>query len=376
MIICGEPSGDLLAASLAKGIKDLLPAVVISGVGGKFMQEAKAEVFCQIKNLSVIGLFDALKKLPRFFALQKSILDKIKAENPDAIVLVDFSGFNLRLARKINKTIPVVYYVSPQVWASRPGRINTIRKYIDKMVVLFDFENEFYKKHGITAEFAGHPLLDIVRAKAEKDIFLGGLNLAKDKLTIALLPGSRRAEIKNILPVMIKAAGMIKAKIPNTQFVIAKATQLSEDIYEPFIKSQGIELKLVEGKTYDCLNNADFSLVCSGTATLEAAIIGNPFAVIYKMSLLNYFLYRPQVKLPCIGMVNIVAGKRIIPEFIQFQAKASDIAEEAVKTLTDPARINQIRQELAEVKKRLGEPGASLRAAKIIIKFLESKKNY
>ncbi len=372
-IICGEPSGDLNAANLAKAILHINPEIKISGVGGTLLRQTGAIIYRDIKDLSVIGLFDVLKKLPRFFSLQKLILEKIKEEKPDAIILVDFSGFNLRLARKINKTLPVIYYVSPQVWASRPGRVKTIKEYIHKMIVLFKFEEEFYKKYGVDVDFIGHPLLDIVKPTAEEKEFLRKFNLSESKTTIALLPGSRKQEIENILPIMLKTSALIHQKIKDTQFVIAKSPQVDFDIYSRIISGANIDLKIIEGKTYDCLNIADFCLVASGTATLETAIMQKPFAVIYKMSLLNYLLYRPQVKVPYIGMVNIVVGKRIVPEFIQFGANPKKISEQVLEILENPSQIEQMKNDLAQVKSLLGEKGASLRAAQIILNFLNSE---
>lgn len=375
LIICGEASGDLNAAGLARNLRQINPELRISAVGGEFLRAVGAEIFYDIKGLSVIGLFDALKKLPLFFALKKLILKKIRAEKPDAIILVDFSGFNLRLAKAIKKTIPVIYYISPQVWASRAGRINTIKKYIHKMVVLFKFEEVFYKKYGVEAECAGYPLLDIVQPSDEKRNLLSRLNFSENKTTIALLPGSRKTEIKHILPVMLEAAMLIRKSLTDTQFVIAKSPQVEMEIYQRFSKKINLDLKIIEGKTYDCLNIADFCLVASGTATLETAIMEKPFLVIYKMGLLNYLLYRPQVKLKDIGMVNIVAGRKIVPEFIQFQASPQKIAECALKIIRDLKNMSRIKNDLAGVKTLLGEKGASARAARIILTFLPQLKH-
>jgi len=371
-IICGEPSGDLNAANLAKAILQLNPGIRISGVGGTLLRQSGAIIYRDIKDLAVIGLFDVLKKLPKFFALKKLILQKIKEEKPDAIILVDFSGFNLRLAKKINKTIPVIYYVSPQVWASRRGRVKTIKEYIAKMIVLFKFEEEFYKRYGTDVAFAGHPLLDIVNPTMDRKEFLTKFGLTENKTAIALLPGSRKQEIENILPIMLKAALLINQEIKGAQFVIAKSPQVDLDIYNRIIGRADMDLKIIEGKTYDCLNIADFCLVASGTATLEATIMQKPFVVIYKMGLLNYLLYRPQVKVTYIGMVNIVAGRRIVPEFIQFGAKPKEISKQVLEILQNPARVEQIKNDLAKVKSLLGEKGASLRAAQLILNFLAS----
>ena len=369
-IICEEASGDLHAGNLAKRILEINPDIRISGIGGTFMRQSGANIYCDIKDLAVIGFFDVLKKLPKFFALKKLILQNLKEEKPDAIILVDFSGFNLRLARKINRTIPTIYYISPQVWASRPGRVKSIKSYIHKMIVLFKFEEEFYKRYGVNVTYVGHPLLDIVKPSMEEKEFLRKIDLSESKTTIALLPGSRKQEIENILPIMLKTSLLINKKIKDTQFVLAKSPQLDLDIYERIISRANIELKIIEGKTYDCLNIADFCLVASGTATLETAIMQRPFVVIYKMNLLNYLLYRPQVKVPYIGMVNIVAGRKIVPEFIQFKAHPKKISEQVLEILQNPGRLEQMKNDLDLVKSLLGEKGASLRAAQIILDFL------
>ena len=326
LIICGEPSGELHASLLASAIIKINPEIKISGVGSSLLAQAGAEIIYDTKGLSVMGLIDVLKKLPRFFRLKNLILEKVRSGKFDAVIFVDFSGFNLRLAKAINNRIPTIYYVSPQVWASRQGRIKAIKRYIQKMIVLFEFEKEFYRKQGVNADFVGHALLDMVRPTLEKDeLLLHKLSFSKNRLTLALLPGSRKQEIQKILPVMLKASEIISKKI-DAQFVIAKPNQTNWGIYERIINKFNIPVKFVEGKTYDTLNIADFALVCSGTAVLEAAIMQKPFLIIYKMGFLNYLLYRPQVKISYIGIVNIIAGKKIIPEFIQFNASPDKIA--------------------------------------------------
>jgi lipid-A-disaccharide synthase len=355
---------------LAKKILEINPKIKISAVGGECLRQAKAGILYDIKDIAVMGFFDVLRKLPKFLALQKLILQQIKAEKPDGLILVDFSGFNLRLAKKVNKAIPVFYYVSPQVWASRGGRIKTIKKYISKMIVLFKFEEEFYRSCGVDAAFLGHPLLDIVRPTMESKKFLDKFRLSAAKTTIALLPGSRKQEIEYILPVMLQASLVLKKKIKDAQFIIAKSSQVDWEVYSQKVHGLDLEVEVIEAQTYDCLRAADFCLVCSGTATLETAIMQKPFAIIYKMGFLNYLLYRPQVKVPFIGMVNIVAKKKIIPEFIQFQAKPKNIADEALKILQNPLSLEQIQNDLAQLRTALGEPGASLRAARLILDFL------
>jgi lipid-A-disaccharide synthase len=370
LIICGEPSGEMHASGLAGALKRLNPKIKLSGIGSELLRNSGVEIFYDIKGLSVMGFFDVLKKIPRFLTLKQLILNKISALKPDAIIFVDFSGFNLRLAKAINNAIPTIYYVSPQVWASRPGRVKTIAKYIKKIIVLFKFEEEFYQKFKIKAEWIGHPLLDIVKPTMPKDELLGNLKLSNAKTTLALFPGSRKEEIRRILPVMLKSAAIIAKKI-EAQFVIAKAQQVEWDIYNALIKDLGLEIKIVEGKPYDCMNIADFCLVCSGTATLETTIMQKPFCLVYKTSALNYLLYRPQIKLPYIGLVNIVAGRKIIPEFIQFNASPAKIADYSLKTLQDKTKLQNIRNDLSKISAALGTKGAASRAAKIIDDFLK-----
>ncbi len=370
LIVCGEPSGDLLAGNLAEALMRLDPEIKISAVGGTNLAKSGCEIFYDIKGLSVMGFFDVLKKLPKFFGLKKIVLEKINTDKPDAIILVDFSGFNLRLAKAINKRIPVIYYVSPQVWASRKGRINCIKKFISMMVVLFKFEEEFYRKNGIQATWVGHPLLDLVKPSLQKQEFLDNFRINPAKKIIALLPGSRKQEVKLILPIMLEAASLINQAIPQIQFIIAKSPNLDMQIYRDEYLKFPLDLKIIDGKTHDCLHTADASMVCSGTATLEAAIVQKPFVIVYKTNLLNYLLYRPQIKIPYIGMVNIVAGKKIVTEFIQFSAKPKKIADSMLKFLQEPSAANSLTQNLQTVKNSLGSSGAADRAAKLILEFI------
>lgn len=369
-IVCGEPSGDLLAGNLIAAIKNLDANIKISGVGGTNLAKAGCEIFYDIQGLSVMGFFDVLKKLPEFFKLKRIILEKINTDKPDAIILVDFSGFNLRLAKSINKRIPAIYYVSPQVWASRAGRINCIKKFISKMVVLFKFEEEFYRQRGIQAACPGHPLVDLVKPTLSRAEFLDNFRIDPLKKIIALLPGSRKQEVKLILPIMLKTARLINQAIPQTQFIIAKSPNLDAQAYQDEYKKFSLDLKIIDSKTYDCLNTADASMVCSGTATLEAAILGKSFVIVYKTNLFNYLLYRPQIKIPYIGMVNIVAGRKIVPEFIQFGAAPKKIAHSILKFLQEPEAASELSQELARVKNNLGSQGAAARGAKLILDFI------
>lgn len=370
-IIAGEASGDMHAARLVSALKEIRPELSFSGIGGKLMQDNGVKLVRDIKDIAVVGLFDVMRKLPKFLNLKKLALEKIKEENTQAIIFVDFSGFNLRLAKLINKKIPAIYYISPQVWASRQGRVKTIKEYISKMIVFFKFEEEFYKRYGVDAEYVGHPLLDIVKPAMQKKEFAEKAGLSEKKLTITLLPGSRGQEIKAILPVMLKTCLLIKKTLPDSQFLLAKSIQVEENIYQVIAAKFDLEIKIIENQTYDCVNAADFCLVASGTATLETALMQKPFAIIYKMNLLNYLIYRPMVKLDMIGLVNIVAGKKIVPEFIQFGADPEKIAGFITTFLKDNKQIEAMNHELSLIAGRLGQKGAAPRAAASILNFLD-----
>ncbi|TAN59615.1 lipid-A-disaccharide synthase [bacterium] len=371
ILVCGEPSGDLQAGLLATRLKELDPELRILAVGGEHLRRAGAEIFHDIKNLSVLGFFDAVRKLGDFKALMRLVLDKIEEARPQAVIFVDFSGFNLRLAKKINKRVKTIYYISPQAWASRPGRVETIRRYIDKLIVIFKFERDFYARFGVEAEFIGHPLLDIIKPSLPKEEALRMFGLNEGYPIFALLPGSRVSEIKAILPVMLQSALLIKEKIPRAQFIISKPASLDNALYKKILASSSREeIKLIEARQYDCLNVADFVLVASGTATLETAIMQKPNVVIYKMGWLNYLLYRPLVRIPFIGMENIVAGRIIAPEFIQSMAKPRLIADTILGIFQDKEKLLKMREDFLEVKEQLGEPQAPLRAAQSILTFL------
>ena len=379
IVVAGEPSGDLQAGLLISQLKELDRTIKVFAVGGEYLRKAGAEIIHDIKGLSLLGLFDVLKKIGKFKELLRFILNKIDEIKPEAIILVDFSGFNLRLAKKINKRIKTIYYISPQVWASRAGRIKTIKQYIDKMIVIFKFEQDFYKKFGIEAEFIGHPLIDIVKPALVREGALKEFGLKEDSPVFALLPGSRVSEIKNILPIMLESAQIIKKRVPEAQFIISKPAGLNSSLYESALRNLpsnfSLAAKLIESRQYDCLNAADFVLVASGTATLETAIMQKPNVIIYKMGLLNYLLYRPLVKVPFIGMENIVAGKIIAPEFIQFGAKPKIIADKVLEMFRDKKRLEELRKDFIALKENLGLPQAPLRAAKSILALINSRNN-
>ena len=376
MIIAGEASGDLHGSSLASSLKAIDPDLRLIGMGGEKMIKAGVESYQNIEDLSVIGLGEVLSNLGKFTAVFRFLVGRLDSEKPDCVVLIDYPEFNLRFAKEAKKrNIPVIYYISPQIWAWRKGRVKIVKKFIEKMMVIFAFEKEFYEKEAVAAEFVGHPLLDVVRPRFSREEFLKLQGLADNKKILALLPGSRQIEVIRNLPVMLKAAGIIKNKFgEDVQFVIAKPKEIKGEIYAEILKDCVLKPKIIEDYPYDCVNAADLVLVASGTATLETAILEKPMLIIYKVSFLTWLVGKMLVKIPDIGLVNIVAGARIVPEFIQFDATAEKIADEAIGLISSPEKINEIKINLRAVKEKLGGPGASRRAARSILATLSHQE--
>ncbi|MEA3328811.1 MAG: lipid-A-disaccharide synthase [Candidatus Omnitrophota bacterium] len=371
IIIAGEASGDLHGACLAKSIKALDPKTEILGIGGQLMADAGVKLYYDIVGLAVIGFIEILTNLKKFKSIYNLALEKIDNLKPDAVILIDYPGFNLKIARQIKKRrIPVFYYISPQVWAWGKNRVKTISELVDKMLVVFEFEKEFYKQHGINAAFVGHPLLDTIKPPLEKDQACRIFNLDKTKPIVGILAGSRENEIKRHLTIMLEAARMLKKDIPDIQFIISKPPQIPEDLFNYLLKSSRLSVGTITEKTYNLMNAADLVLVASGTATLEAAISLTPMIIIYKVSPLTYFLIRRLIRIPYIGLVNIVAGKKIMPEFIQYQARPKNISRKAAEFLKDRKTLEQLKGELIKIREKLGGPGASRRAAEIILSSL------
>jgi len=372
MIIAGETSGDLHGGSLASALKEAQPQLRLIGLGGKNMIRAGIESYRNIDDLSIVGLGEVISNLGKFKALFRLLVEKLDSEKPDCVVLIDYPEFNLRFAQEVKKRkIPLVYYISPQVWAWRKGRVKIIKMTVDKMVVVFKFEEEMYRKEGVDVEFVGHPLLDVVKPRFSKDEFIRNNRLDGEKKTVALLPGSREIEVVRNLPTMIRAASLIKKGFDeDVQFVIAKVVGVKDEIYEGILKSHDFETTIIEDCPYDCVNISDVVLAASGTATLETAILEKPMLVIYKVSLLTWLMGRVLVKIPNTGLVNIVAGERIVPEFIQFNATPQKIATEAISLLSSSEKSNEIKAKLKTVKDNLGSPQASKRTAQIILDLI------
>lgn len=373
VIIAGESSGDLHASHLIKNLKQISDNIKVSGLGGKLMKEAGAEIYYDLTDIAVIGFFEILKNLSKFKTAFRLLLEKIDEIKPDVVILIDYPGFNLKIAKEIKKrNIPIIYYISPQVWAWGRNRIKLITNLIDKMIVVFKFEENLYKGEKIDTYFAGHPLIDIVKTTKSKEDMIADYNLSASKFIITLMPGSRENEVRKNLPIMLEAASLIQEKLKNTQFLIIQSSSVSRLLFEEILKKAKVRTKLITNEVYNILGASDFAIICSGTATLESAILKTPLVIVYKISFLSWLFIRHLIKIPYIGLVNIVRGKKIIPEFIQYNADPERIAQFIIDCLTDTDKIKSIKEELLKVKELLGLPGASKRVAEVVVDFLNA----
>jgi len=373
LIVAGEASGDIHAAHLVDEIKKLDPEVTFSGLGGIHMKNSGVEIYHDLTKLAVVGFWEVLNHYGEFKKIFDSFLKKAKEIKPACVILIDYPGFNLRLAKKLKEQhIKVIYYISPQVWAWKKNRVHQIKKYVDRMLVIFQFEKDFYASFGMEVDFVGHPLADDIKVTVEKEAFLKGHHLQEYRLTIGILPGSREKEIQRILPVMLKAASALQKNYPMLQFMIVKAPTIdSQLIYEQLSKNEQ-KIPVIEEDRYNAMHACDLCMVASGTATLETALLLKPMVVVYKTSFLTWALAKLFVKIPNIGLVNVVAGKRIVPECIQQEATGSNIARHLESIFKDEIRIAQIKTGLAEVKRSLDAGGASQKAAKLVLESLNS----
>ncbi len=330
------------------------------------MREAGLDALCRSEDISVVGLFEVVKHLKVIKRALNTVTESIRTRKPDLVLLIDFPDFNFRVARAAAAAgVPVFYYISPQVWAWRRGRVKTLARLVDKMVVIFPFEVDIYREAGVDVEFLGHPLVDEVRRRLE------GLTVTRGTHpVVALLPGSRRGEIERHMPVMCAAAGIIAETVPGISFVMPLAPTLTRADLEPHLSDCPVPIAVREGAFHEVVTGADVAVVSSGTATVETALLGTPMVVIYRLNPLTYFLARRLIRVPYIAMVNLIAGRRVVPELIQDQASAESIAREALTILTDEAARKKMKADHDEVGRTIGEPGAPRRIAAKVVEFL------
>lgn len=371
LIVAGEASGDLHGSNLIKSLKERDPSLVFYGIGGEKMRGAGLNAVADSRELAVVGISEVILKLGKLYAAFNKLKKALDERRPDVVVLIDYPDFNLYVAKEAKKRkIPVIYYISPQVWAWRRGRVKKIARLVDKMLVVFPFEVDIYQKAGIDVEYVGHPLSATVSSRLSKDDAKASLGMAQCQ-SVALLPGSRRHEVARLLPVMIAAASLIKKEMPDIQFVLPAADTIEDNFIKSFIHDN-IQIRIVRGGCYEALRASDAALVASGTATLETALMGVPMVIVYKFSFLTAIFGRLFVHIDDVGLPNIVAGRRIVPELIQEEATPSALAENILRILKDRDTREKMVYELKEVKNKIGNVDASRRAAEAIYKIIKN----
>ncbi len=368
MLVAGEASGDKHAAHLAAALKALNPQTQFFGSGGDEMRAVGVETLVDVRELAIMGALEVAAALPKFLRVFRQLREAANARKPDAVILVDWPEFNLRLAKKLKRDgHRVFYYISPQVWAWRSYRVQQIQRDVERMLVILPFEQEFYERHGVQVEYVGHPLLDSVRVTATREEFCQKYKLDPARPIIALLPGSRRKEVTYILPPMLEAARELQPTNPALQFVLA----LAPTIARAQVETNSLpNLTVVENDTYNAVAAADLAVVASGTATLETAIIGTPLIVCYRASELNWRLFTPFIKVPFVGMPNLIAGREVAPELLQNDLTGKRLVRQITEWVSDAERLQQARADLQEVRQKLGEAKASERAARVILASL------
>ena len=373
MLSCGEASGDLYAGALVRSLRRLEPDIDVSGLGGERFQQAGGRLLADFHGLSVTGLTEALRVIPRSLSVMRRLVTAARQDQPDALVVIDYPDFNFRLMTRVKRLgIPVVYYISPQLWAWRSGRMRQMKRTVDLVLPIFPFEEPLYRRERMTVRFVGHPLVDLIAPQHPREAFLRRLNLDPARPVLALLPGSRRNELEQLAGVIARAIPAIAARVAGVQFLVARAPNLHDGLFEPFGLS-GVTLRIADAQTDDVLQACDAAVTASGTATVQTALHGKPMVVIYKVTPLTYRLARRLAHVDTYAMVNLIAGERIVVELIQEACTADAIAEEAVRLLTYPAYRDTMIAALGEVRARLGGPGASDRAAEEILRLARQK---
>jgi lipid-A-disaccharide synthase len=369
MISCGEASGDLYAGALTTELRRLRPDIRVTGLGGERMRAAGADLVGDYRGLAVTGLVEALRVLPRAWRMQQALVARAKAERPDALVVIDFPDFNFRLASTLHGLgVPVVYYICPQVWAWRLSRLCDMKRFVDRALVIFPFEEAIYREAGIPVRCVGHPLLDLVVAGVSRDKILAHVGFEPDAPTIALLPGSRPNELRAILPPIIQALPLVTARLPRAQFLVARAPNLADELFAPVAAvSRSFKIATIDERADDVLAAADVVIAASGTATVQTAIHERPMVIVYRVSPLTYRLGRRFVNVSTYGMANVIAGERIVPELIQDAFTPEAVAAETLRYFDDPAYAARTRDRLRDVRAALGATGASRRAAEQVL---------
>jgi len=372
LMIAGEASGDLHGADLLHALRARVPRLEVFGIGGAGLRAAGMQTLVDAGEVATVGIVEAVSHVRQLFGVYRALVRRLREDPPDLSILIDFPEFNLRVARAAKRAgVPVLYYIGPQVWAWRRGRVRTIARRVDRLAVVFPFEPALYTGRDCTVEFVGHPLLDRVTATQSREATRAAHGLAADRPLVLLLPGSRRSEIERILPPMLGAVRELAAD-PARQFVLGLAPTVARADVEALLARHDVRMPVVADATYDLMAAADLALVASGTATLECALLECPMIVVYRVARITYAVARLLVRgVRHIAMPNIVAGREIVPELLQGGASAAAIAAQARGVLETPGRRAAMIDDLRAVRSQLGRGGAAARAADIAVEMLE-----
>jgi len=381
LIVAGEASGDSHAARLVAAIREFLPDAEFLGIGGEALASQGVRLICHAGDLAVVGLSEVAGRLPAVLRALGDIRRVLQQEPPALAILVDFPDFNFWVARLAKwHGVPVMYYISPQVWAWRTYRVRTLARLVDRIAVIFPFEADFYRQRGVPAEYVGHPLRETLPEAPDRRALLTEWGLDPKRLTLALLPGSRASEVRLLLPVMLEAAKILKQAIPECQFVLPLASTVPVELVEEILGEETEDrrpktenLKIIPGQSYQTLAAAHLALVASGTATVEAALAGTPAVIVYRVSPLTFAAARLLVRVPHAGMANLLAGERMFPELLQHYCTPELVARTVLAWIRDGDRLGKLRHSLTRVITRLGGPGASRRAAEVAVELIKEK---
>jgi lipid-A-disaccharide synthase len=371
MIVAGEASGDLHGAHLVREMKALDPSLAFCGVGGQRLKAEGVRLVAHSSDMAVVGLTEVFSKLRHILGVFFRLRKMLRKEKPELLILIDYPDFNLPLASAAKRAgVKVFYYISPQVWAWRKNRIERIRRDVDRMAVILPFEPAVYAERGYEVHFVGHPLLDSVKRTLSREEALAAFGLRNARPIVALLPGSREKEVMSLLPEMLGAAGILARDFGQAQFVLPLADTVDPGLVQGILRQHAVPVKVLPGQMYDAVGISDVAMVASGTATLETALLETPMVIAYRISPLTAAVGRRVIRIQHIGLVNIIAGKTLVPELIQKDATASRLAAEIKAILSDRQRSDAIRGELAGIRQKLGEPGASRRAAELALELM------
>lgn len=364
LIVAGEASGDLHGGHLVRALKALHPQLQFEGVGGKHMQEAGVSTLYDISRMGGMGLFEFMNSLWHHIEIYRRLSREISKGKYRAAILINYPFFNLKLAKVCKQwDCPALFYISPQVWASRKGRVNTIRETVSKMYVILPFEEAIFREARVDVEYLGHPFIDIVRPRVSREEALREFGLDPAVKTVGLLPGSRMSEINYLLDDMVGAARIIQRELGECQFLLPVADSIDPDLIRQRLKDNPLDIKMVTGRNYDVMNCSDALIMASGSSTLEAGLFTVPMVIIYKVHPLTYFIAKFLTDITHFGLVNIVAGEEVVPELLNEQVTPERIAEEILKVLKDPEQGRAVRERLQKVRESLGAPGVVARIA-------------